>query len=176
MYRKIGSVTNPNPARSYWFLSEQLYKTPFKHFVPNDDNRAADGKALRETFLSGRYSEYRDEEWCDLECSILEMMIALAQRATFEVYEEIPNNTPGDWFHRLIANLDLTRFNDEAYLNNATFCTNKVHRVITRMNDREYNSDGMGGLFPLRHPRGDQTEIEIWYQMSAYLMEMTDER
>ena len=31
--------------------------------------------------------------------------------------------------------------------------------------------NGTGGLFPLKRPRVNQRRVEVWYQMSEYLME-----
>jgi len=39
---------------------------------------------------------------------------------------------------------------------------------------RDYHADGRGGFFPLTNPDTDQTKVEIWYQMNAYVTEMTD--
>jgi len=39
---------------------------------------------------------------------------------------------------------------------------------------RRYSKTGKGGLFPLKHPKKDQTEVEIWYQMQQYVMENFD--
>ena len=36
---------------------------------------------------------------------------------------------------------------------------------------RTYDSNGYGGLFPLRNPREDQRKVELWYQLNAYLLE-----
>jgi hypothetical protein len=33
------------------------------------------------------------------------------------------------------------------------------------------DTDGSGGLFPLKNPQQNQRTTEIWYQMNAWLME-----
>ena len=37
--------------------------------------------------------------------------------------------------------------------------------------NRQYEANGEGGLFPLKGVCEDQREVEIWYQMNAYLYE-----
>ena len=53
-------------------------------------------------------------------------------------------------------------------INAGPFLINEAFQMI---NERSYAFDGYGGLFPLRKPHQDQRNIEIWYQMQAYLME-----
>jgi hypothetical protein len=45
------------------------------------------------------------------------------------------------------------------------------YKKLAVLNKREYFPSGKGGLFPLENPREDQTKVEIWYQMHAYVME-----
>ena len=47
----------------------------------------------------------------------------------------------------------------------------EVNDVLDRVIWRTYRWDGHGGLFPLNEPEKDQREVEIWYQLSAYLLE-----
>jgi hypothetical protein len=37
--------------------------------------------------------------------------------------------------------------------------------------NREYDPDGRGGLFPLDGTHANQREVELWYQMQAYIIE-----
>lgn len=46
-----------------------------------------------------------------------------------------------------------------------------VDQVLQALNNRTYDKDGRGGLFPLHDPGVDQTKVEIWYQMNYYLLE-----
>ena len=46
-----------------------------------------------------------------------------------------------------------------------------VDNIIDTFLDRDYEANGDGGLFPLLAPQEDQTEVELWYQLSAYYME-----
>lgn len=163
LYSHIGSVRNRNPARSIWHLSHQLYTKEFVWLIANDDNRVEDGRELRQEFMEQRSPNEIPREWLDLGCSMLEMMIALGRRASFEA-----NGTPGDWFWQFLKNLDIFIY-DDAY---DYLATAHVERVLERFIYRNYDSSGEGGIFPLRRAERDQRKVELWYQMAAYIGEM----
>lgn len=163
LYGLVGAVRNRNPSRSYWNLCKQLYTTEFVWLIANDDNRLEDGKELRDLYLSEYGTDEVDPEWIDLGCSMLEMLIALAQRAAFE-----SEKSPAEWFGIFMDNLDLRQFTDAAYDEQAR---EEIAGIIDCVIYRSYSYNGKGGLFPLREPHRDQREVELWYQMAAYLLE-----
>ena len=165
LYSQVGIVRNLNPARSHWKLLHQLYTKQFMWFVPNDDNRAEDGRALRYEFLEKTRFPLDDPlgEWYHLNCSVLEMIIALAQRVAFE-----SDGTPSEWFWRLMHNLELDGYTDSVH---EISIAEEVEVVLDRLNGRTYSADGVGGLFPLREPQHDQRRVELWYQMQSYMLE-----
>lgn len=66
-------------------------------------------------------------------------------------------------FNSGLAALDDT-YSDDTY--------ERIQYRLNVINKRLYNEDGTGGgLFPLRHATQDQREVELWYQMMAYLTE-----
>lgn len=162
LYGQVGSITNRNPSRSYWKVLKQLHTKPFVWFVPNDDNRAEDGRNLRIDFLN--YEDIRRVEpgWMELECSMLELMIGLSRRLAFE-----DDGEPRAWFWRLMENLGLERYND-----NTLVPEKEIDNILDDVIWRTYRRNGRGGLFPLRRSHEDQREVELWYQMHAYLLEM----
>lgn len=158
----ISSASNRNPQRSHWLLCEQLFKTPFEYFVHNDHNRAEDGRELREEFLD--YSGLvASRDWLDLDCSMLELLIGLARRASFET-----NMTSDSWFWELLSNINFIRYTDAAFDKHSA---RNIDITLQKINRRAYEPSGRGGLFPLKDPGKDQRKVEIWYQMSAYLLE-----
>lgn len=158
----VSSTGRRARSRTYWNLLRKMYTTEFIWFIPNDDNRLEDGKALRWEFREQTNNE-ADSDWLDLGCSFLEMLIALARRLSFDT------ETPArDWFWHLVNNLELMDHNDRDYVEA------EVEEAIDRVIWRTYNPDGSRGLFPLRDPHHDQTQIELWYQMSAYLFENSE--
>lgn len=163
LYSQVApNATSGNPARSYWLLLEQLHNLEFDWSVPNDDNRLEDGKDLREEFLAVSGAK-RDQKWMGQSCSLLEVLIALSRRAEFESAKDSYT-----WFWQMIDNIGLRDYTDNAY---DDWVRDEVDQVINCVVHRDYSSDGTGGLFPLRHPDCDQREVELWYQMSSYLLE-----
>lgn len=148
------------PRARYWKLLRQLYVTEFVWFVPNDDNRVADGKDLRHEFLEEKHILEIDPDWLTLGCSMLEMLIGLARLWSFE--EDL---SVGFCFWRMIDNLGLSQCNDRQP--NPQYVSEVLDRVIWRT----YEPDGTGGLFPLTDPHYDQREVELWYQLCAYILE-----
>src|SRR5690606_12696463 len=164
LYKYIGDSQTRNPERSHFLLAVELFQKEFVWFVPNDDNRVEDGRILREEFFD-EMAAGRDRDWLEQECSMLEMLVALSRRCAFETNEE-----PIDWFWVLMDNLGLREYNDEEYNQNDDFKLD-VDIILDRVIQRTYDADGRGGLFPLRNPTRDQREVEIWYQMAAYILE-----
>lgn len=162
LYSLIGTVLNRNPARSHWLMAEQLYKKEFIWFVPNDDNRLVDGISLREEFIQSTNAE-RDQMWLEEGCSFLEMLIALCRRLEFESRYDAYH-----WFWKIIDNLGLSSYVDEEYDEEANLIINEV---LDQVIERTYHRSGFGGLFPLQKADKNQREVEIWYQMSSYLIE-----
>lgn len=162
LYSLVSPSKSRTPQKSHWLLCEQLYLNPFEWFVPNDHNRAADGLELREDFID-EFEMYPHSGWEDLECSMFEMLIALAHRASYE-----SEWAPDVWFWKMINNLDLLQYNDAVFNDDVARLVIDTIEVVNR---RTYRPDGQGGLFPLHAPGKDQRKVEIWYQMSAYLLE-----
>jgi hypothetical protein len=161
LYGQVGSPKITNPSRTYWGILRLLYKKEFVWVVPNDDNRAEDGRDLRSEFLDSENIENVDPVWMRLGCSMLEMMIGLSRRLSFEAGGE-----PRTWFWKLMENIRLDHCNDAQKIDELAV-DDQLDRVIWRT----YRRNGRGGLFPLNKTRDDQRNVEIWYQLSAYLLE-----
>lgn len=161
LYELIENPNTANPSKTYWNLANHLYTKEYLWLIPNDDNRAEDGRFLREEFCEDLGLDDMDPHWVDLGCSMLEMLIALSRRLSFQ-----DGGEPRDWFWHLIDNLGL-RITDRR-----RFPKNTVEGVLDTIIWRTFNRDGSGGLFPLRHPKDDQRDVEIWSQLHAYLLEI----
>lgn len=158
LYNQVGDVKG-NTSETYWNLLRQMNDIEFVWLVPNDDNRVGDGRDIRHEWASENGVDLR---MMDLGCSFLEMMIGLCRRLAFEADE----GEAADWFWHLIRNLGLQSCTDQSDYNRE-----EVDERINAVIWRTYSRRGHGGLFPLRNPRRDQRDVELWYQMSAYLME-----
>lgn len=137
-------------------LCEHLFQKEFEFFVPNDHNRAQDGLELRSIFASG-YKYGIEDDWFELPCSLFEMFVALASRTAY-----ISKRSKRFWFWLMMENLGVR---DQEYSHD------NLEAVFTKVVERTYDKNGFGGIFPLRNSKIDQTKVELWYQMSAYLLE-----
>lgn len=168
LYGQICPLRVRNPARTYWAFTKQLFCKEFVWFVPNDDNRLSDGLEVRYEFFDVCEVDSIDELWANLGCSMLEMLIALSRRLSFMTDRE-----PRDCFWTLIENLGIEDHSDLAYSKNPEL-VRKTDRLLDQLIWRTYDYDGVGGLFPLKHPTKDQRKVELWYQMSAWVMEQEE--
>lgn len=159
-------VENPNlrrPRKTFWNLCRALFTTEFIWFVPNDDARIEDGRELRFEFLIDAEIPEVDPHWVDQGVSYLEMLVALSRRGAYQ-----NDMTAAGWFWLMVRNVGLYECNDSY---NDDFIRPIVEEVTNQITFRTYHMDGRGGLFPLKRPAEDQTKIELWYQMCAYIIE-----
>lgn len=161
LYAKVASVDVPTPSLTHWTLIRDLHATEFVWLVSGDDNRCQDGLDVRREFHREALLDDPDLSWMNLECSVLEMLIAFSRRAEFDT--DIPAR---DWFWIFLENLGLNELND-AQPN----ITERVQESLDRFVWRTYLPNGEGGLFPLHEPKHDQRKVEIWYQYCEYLVD-----
>ena len=148
---------------SYRKLLMLLHDTEFIFSIPNDENRAKDGIDLRYRFLLS--TEREDLLYClEGPCSVLEMMVALSIRIEENIMDD-PNigDRTGQWFWGMIVSMGLGSMTD--YRFDKQFSKNAISIFL----DRDYEPNGKGGLFTLRHHDRDLRDVEIWYQMCWYL-------
>ena len=161
LYDPVADSRVDIPSSTYWRLLNLLYRKEFVWFVPNDDNRIEDGKDLRYEFVDQLQLENVDRGWMRLGCSFLELLIALSRRLSFE-----GDGEPRDWFWHMLENIGLHIYNDQRALP-----FQDIDEILDQVIWRTYKPNGVGGLFPLEGPCQDQREIELWYQLSAYILE-----
>ena len=168
LYRAIGVVSNKNKRRSYWGLAKKLYSTEFLYFIPNDENRAWDGTDLREEFYDETPDAEYDSAWLGQECSMLEMLIALARRADFLADKDSMDGGVGGWFWKFMSNVGLDQYTDNTI---NTGSLEEIEQILDQVNNRTYSRNGVGGLFPSHQIKRDQRKVELWYQLNRYLLE-----
>ena len=145
----------------------QLHATEFIYLIRNDQNRAEDGINLRYRFAKNVYPSESVGfilECLDGPCSVLEMMLALANRCE-EDYMDDPEfgDRTAQWFWGMITNLNLGSMIDVWY------DKQYVDEVLYKFLNRKYEPDGRGGLFRIRDYKGDMRKMEIWHQMCYFL-------
>lgn len=156
---------NDNPGKTYWELLNVMLGKDFVVVVPMDDNRVVDGLDLRVEFAREHRLSPDDMQVLGAG-SFLEVLIGLSRRLAFAAGGQAPG-----WAWQLLSNLELHRMSDPL--------TQSKHRKVQEIMDtaicRTYAPDGTGGFFPLAWPDEDQTKIQLWYQMSAYIEELHPE-
>ena len=156
----IVSVGNdiPNPA-GYTKVLRLLYSVNFTWTLMMDGNRAEDGVELRHRY----YAETGRTLIFTLPCSVLEMMVALADRCETHIMSDpIYGDRTGDWFWGMIYNLGLSELDDLHYDETTAYY------IVRRLLDRTYKRNGEGGLFTVNNGK-DLRKVEIWYQLGWYL-------
>lgn len=162
LYSQVAPLKVKNPSRTHWSLAKQLFTKEFVWFVPNDDNRVEDGRDLRFEFLHECGIKDVPPDWLGLGCSMLELLIGLSRRLSFNADGE-----SRDWFWQLIENLNLPPCNDRVYNDDLK---DEIDQALDSVIWRTYAPNGDGGLFPLREYNQDQRKVELWYQMHAYIL------
>lgn len=146
------------PSYLYLDLLKILYQTEFVWILIGDKNREDDGLELRDDFLRESGVDY-DPHWYETPCSILEVLLSLAKRACFVT--DMPVN---DWFWKFITNLNLDGYKTISKSDKVL-----INRILETWLFRVYDYSGYGGLFPMREPAEDQTQLETWYQFNRYI-------
>lgn len=176
-------MTRPDPNMSYFdwlksqveyftdrgtheFLFRRLHDREFYAVLENDNNRISDAMRLRDEYF-GR--EEPMEVFIDGPCSMLEFLVALARRMSF-IYSLPDEDRTADCFWTMINNLFGIDLPDKCWL--ASRDEYLFDKNIDVFLQRQYYNNGFGGLFPLDNPRGNQRNVEIWYQMNQYLNEV----
>lgn len=132
----------------------EMFITPFAWVILGDKNRAYDVKDLRLQYIDETGRPMPDG-WVDKQpSSVLEVIYRFCQLADFETDIEARH-----WFARIVENLRLT----------SDLSRDHIRDILQCFIWREYEPNGRGGLFPLKNPKKDQRNVEIWYQFNAYL-------
>lgn len=153
---------------SYRKLLSCLHDIEFTHIIPKDANRAYDGVRLRHQFIQEYTGNDNAETYLSGECSVLELMVALAIRCERDIMDDTDvGDRTTQWFWSMIVSLGLGSMTDELYDQQL------VEKSIEKFLKREYDPDGKGGLFTIRGSDRDLRKEEIWTQMCWYLDSIT---
>lgn len=163
---KISSGLSRGPI-SFEKLLRRLHSITFRYTLLRDENRAKDGVDLRYRFVWEHNYRRAVEYELDGPCSVLEMMVALAIRCEENIMDDpLMGDRTSHWFRNMLVNLGLDSMSDDR------FDIVYVDMVIDRFLDRQYDPDGQGGLFTVRHCDCDLRDVEIAYQLYWYLDEL----
>jgi hypothetical protein len=151
-------------------LLKLLHDKEFIFIIPNDENRREDALDLRVEFL--RVDQHEPDSVIPTGtrllhpyCSLLELLVALSRKLEFMTDEPALG-----WAMALLENLELHRMRGDLDPVQVQY----VDEILERLVWRNFQADGLGGFFPLSWPEEDQRQVELWYQMSAYVDEKTE--
>lgn len=157
---------------NYSNLIDRLWKTEYSPFMADDSNRRSDGISYRFTFAYNcghSYDDIYNSVLNDKECSILEMMIALAARMEDQYLSNWIEDRTYIWFWRMIDSLGLKEYDDWSW--NPYDYNSDVDDVLERFMSGRYNPNGKGGLFTIWDITYDCRLNDIWSQAMKWIHE-----
>lgn len=161
---KVMYVLHPTPSLTHWTLLRILHSTEFVWLVSADDSRIYDGLELRDEFMydiTFPKGPRTIPKATGTAASVFEVLYAFARRAEFQTDDKAQ-----DWFWEFLDNLGLSGFTDAEEIDPAD-----VEEILDRFIWRTYKWNGEGGILPLRNPRSDQRDVDLWYQLAGYIAE-----
>jgi hypothetical protein len=145
--------------KSYSFLIDALWRKEFYSRVLLDENRVNDAYYLREVL--GYSVPVLGQARC------LEILFILSRKAEFELSGTGTNFR--NLFWEFVENLGLKQYSDDAWDDPQVIF--EVDRILIDWLDRRHSKSGLGGVFPLKDPEKDQRDVELWYQLNAWVLE-----
>lgn len=150
----------------YTPLLDTLFGMKFVAILDRDNNRIADGDALRKEFM---HEEDIDEEYLyefdDMDVSVLEVLIGIARRVEYQIANGMGKDHTNERFWLLLRNLDIEKYTSSNYK------PVNIREKVDIWMKRKFKKDGFGSIFPLQNPDEDQRKCEIWIQMNRYVWE-----
>lgn len=154
----------PEP-KSYTLLARELFNKEFYFYSSEDVNVYEWALYLRHA-LGFNLDSY---------CSVFEVLVTLAYQweHRYGYDNDIGDQIPV-WFAEMLKNAGLDSFNDLSWSYDAIIITDDI---ISRILDRQYAPNGIGGLFPLKNPVPgfDARELGLLDQLAHYINEKYDQ-
>lgn len=151
---------------NYYKLLCYLNDIEYSYTLDRDINRYNDGLDLKKAFCSEVGVSRSNADYLGHQCSVLEMMVALAIRCEVSI---MTDPAFGDrtwvWFMAMLQSMRLDMQTNDSY--NETY----VEERISIMLNRTYDAYGDGALFIVRNPMLDMRQVEVWIQMNWFLSE-----
>lgn len=100
--------------QNYYMLLLFLHSVKYVPMLIDDENRRADGNAMIEVYCQENGYDLPPVEEFDFSgCSVLEMLLALADRIDKELIGDPNFNHAPLWFSRMLENLGIYQYDDE---------------------------------------------------------------
>ena len=173
----IDETIDDDKRREYHELIDALWAIPFRATLGNDIDRAKEGLELRNTYNSILSRKAGDGDFItpDVheifgECRVLEMLVALSMRMyDIMMYTDVYNSV-STWFWAIMDLVGFDSLDDLNWISGMSGTFTIVRDICEDIMDHRYILDDgtqvvYGGWFRVRNWQN----MEIWYQMSAYL-------
>jgi len=162
-----------SPSDRYRNLLYILYSIPFYWSILWDDDRNTDGLRLRDIYLENTPVN-NNVTFPFRESTVLEVIISIAIYIEDQVmHDPLYGDRTSEWFWMMIGNLGLTgrikNFSDPNWDEETD--PKWVSDIVDIWLSRHYDTNGFGGLFPLKKVSQNQQKVSLFYQMHAFLQE-----
>lgn len=150
-----------------------LHSMAYVPIMELDRNREMDGLGLRDVYIRGYGIDSSDSDLVvDSPCSVLEFLVSLANKMDY-IYSPTETRHLSALFWEIMGNigLDYSSTTDSDAQKDPSMFHDRIQSAIDMVQNRTYQPDGTGNLFPLKNPKEDQRNVEVWYQMNQYLIE-----
>lgn len=152
--------------KNYISLFNALFDIDFIWIHPLDENRASDGLVLRSDF---EYETGLYLEGFNPRCTVFEMLAALAIRCENQLMRNLSlGDRTAKWFFMMLENLGLSEFTNRNWNSSSR---KEIDQIVDDFLNRRYKKNGVGGAFPLKHSKNNQSNEQIWDQLMAYINE-----
>jgi len=158
----------------YLRLCEIMNSVYFVSLVAFDENRAEEGKALREEWGESRGDILEPGTLIPYTCTMLEMIVILGRRMEYEMMDSQFEAGTGKWVRELLENAGLAYFRNDIFDIDPEYSANRIRKILSDIIYRRYGRDGTGGFFPVTDRNVDQKGEELLIQMNNYLAENYD--
>lgn len=150
-----------------------LHNTTFEYILALDENRKMDGIDLRYHFSCACKIPYDiiRVSFNANQCSMLEMMAALAKRCEDDVMSDLSyGDRTHEWFLMMFCNLGLNNYDNDSWNVNTYY---EVKNIIKKFIFREYEANGSnGGMFISMRDTIDLRNMQLWDQMCLCMNEL----
>lgn len=155
-----------------------LHETPFSWTIDKDANRADDGAYQRWLFYeeTGIVVDGLDAPRGS-GCSVLELLLGLADAVDDIMYEPDNGSCPQIWFQTILENMGIGYLNDTCFHEYRQNSVEEADSAVEKLLRRTYGKDGEGGPFhPLSKTCKDARKVELWVQMNDFCDQILTQR
>lgn len=159
----------------YLSLCEILLDTYFLSMIEFDENRAEEGRELREEWAEAEGGDTSKIEMLPYTCNMLELILVMARRMAYEMMDSQYEAGVGKWVMEILENAGLATFRNDYFDTDPEYQGNRIKAILKDIIYRRYLHTGDGGFFPAKfYTTKDYRQMELLTQMNNYLAENYD--